>query len=29
MLGTLAVWWSVSALGFFVACFPFLTGAHA
>lgn len=29
MLGTLAVWWGVSALGFFVACFPFLTGAHA
>lgn len=29
MLGTLAVWWGVSALGFFIACFPFLTGARA
>ncbi|KAL4430647.1 hypothetical protein ABPG75_005903 [Micractinium tetrahymenae] len=25
VLGTLSVWWGVSALGFFIACFPFLT----
>lgn len=25
MLGTLTVWWGVSALGFFIACLPFVT----